>query len=251
MDPLLIRVFLLVLILIFAHTVETVLGFGATIIAMALGIFIFPLETLLPVLVILGFLQSLWLVVRWFKYIRWRVLFLSILPAATIGMAIGISYRTLVGNYTQLLILLGVFVMAVSLMEIVLIYKTRAAGGSLPWYLGWPILIVGGIFHGIFASGSPLIIYYSSRELKEPAEFRATISMLWLILAVILMVNLYSIGQINVNTLATTGIVLPGLILGIVFGSRMTFRALVFKVLIYALLFVAGLLLVVQQVINR
>jgi hypothetical protein len=247
MDPLLVSVFLLVLVLIFAHTVETVLGFGATIIALALGIFIFPLETLLPVLVILGFLQSLWLVARWFKYIRWRVLLLSILPAATIGMAIGISYRTLVGNYTQLLILLGVFVMAVSLMEIVLIYRTRAAGGGLPWYLGWPILIVGGIFHGIFASGSPLIIYYSSRELKEPAEFRATISMLWLILAVVLIVNLYSIGQINVNTLATTGIVLPGLILGIIFGSRMAFRTLVFKVLIYALLFVAGLLLVVQQ----
>jgi len=74
MDPLLIRVFLLVLVLIFAHTVETVLGFGATIIALALGIFIFPLETILPVLVILGFLQSLWLVVRWFKYIRWPVL---------------------------------------------------------------------------------------------------------------------------------------------------------------------------------
>jgi len=250
MDPLLIRVFLLVLVLIFAHTVETVLGFGATIIALALGIFIFPLETILPVLVILGFLQSLWLVVRWFKYIRWPVLLLNILPAAIIGMAIGISYRTLVGNYTQLLILLGVFVMAVSVMEIVLIYKTRSAGGSLPWYLGWPILIVGGIFHGIYASGSPLIIYYSSRQLKEPAEFRATISMLWLILAVILVVNLYSIGQINVNTLATTGIVLPGLILGIVFGSRMTFRTLVFKVLIYTLLFVAGLLLVVQQIVN-
>jgi uncharacterized membrane protein YfcA len=247
MDPLLVSVFLLVLVLIFAHTVETVLGFGATIIALALGIFIFPLETILPVLVILGFLQSLWLVARWFKYIRWRVLLLSILPAATIGMAIGISYRTLVGNYTQLLILLGVFVMAVSLMEIILIYRTRAAGGGLPWYLGWPILIGGGIFHGIFASGSPLIIYYSSRELKEPAEFRATISMLWLILAVVLIVNLYSIGQINVNTLATTGIVLPGLILGIIFGSRMTFRTLVFKVLIYALLFVAGLLLVLQQ----
>ena len=250
MDPLLIRIFLLVIVLIFAHTVETVLGFGANILVLALGIFIFPLETILPVLVILGLLQSLWLVARWFKYIRWPVLLLNILPAAIIGMAIGIYYRTLVGNYTQLLILLGVFVMAVSVMEIILIYKTRAAGGSLPWYLGWPILIVGGIFHGIYASGSPLIIYYSSRELKEPAEFRATISMLWLILSVILVINLYSIGQINVTTLATTGIVLPGLILGIVFGSRMTFRTLVFKVLIYTLLFIAGMLLVVQQLIS-
>lgn len=246
MDPVLIRVFLLILVLVFAHTVETVLGFGATIITLALGIYIFPLDTILPVLVVLGLLQSLWLVVRWFKYIRWRVLLLHILPSVAVGMAIGIYYRTLVADYRQLIVLLGIFIMAASLLEIIMIYRTRAAGGSLPWYLGWPILITGGIFHGIYALGGPLIIYYSSRELKEPAEFRATISMLWLILAVILVINLYSIGQINATTLTTTGIVLPGLILGIFFGSRMKFRTLPFKVLIYVLLFIAGLLLLFQ-----
>ena len=246
MEPILIRVFLLILVLVFAHTVETVLGFGATIITLALGIYIFPLDTMLPVLVILGLLQSLWLVVRWFKYIRWRVLLLHILPAVVVGMAIGIYYRTLVADYRQLIILLGIFVMAASLLEIIMIYRTRAAGGSLPRYLGWPILIMGGIFHGIYALGAPLIVYYSSRELKEPAEFRATVSMLWLILAVMLVINLYSIGQINITTITTTGIVLPGLILGIFFGSRMKFRMLPFKVLIYALLFIAGLLLLLQ-----
>lgn len=251
MEPILIRVFFLVLVLVFAHTVETVLGFGASIIAIALGIYIFPLTTILPVLAILFLLQNIWLVSRWFRYIQWRVLLLKILPAAIIGMAIGIYYRTLVGSYSQLIILLGVFVMAVSVMEIILIYRTRSAGGSLPWFIGWPILIVGGIFHGIYAQGQPMVIYYSSRELKEPAEFRATISMLWLILNVVLIVNLYTIAQINVDTLATAGIVLPGLIMGIFLGSRMKFRTLPFKVLIYVLLFIAGLLLFVQQLIAQ
>jgi hypothetical protein len=247
MDPILLRVFLLILVLVFAHTVETVLGFGATIITLALGIYIFPLDTMLPVLVILQFLQSLWLVARWFKSIRWKVLLLTILPATAIGLAIGITYRTLVADYRQLIILLGIFIMAASLMEIIMIYRTRAEGGSLPWYLGWPILITGGVFHGLYALGAPLIVYYASRELKEPAEFRSTISMLWLMLSVILLANLFSIGQVNYTTLTTTGIVLPGLILGIYFGSRMKFRPLPFKVLIYALLFVAGLLLLFQQ----
>jgi uncharacterized protein len=247
MEPILIHVFLLILVLVFAHSVETILGFGATIITLALGIYIFPLETMLPVLVILGLLQSLWLVVRWFRHIRWKALLLHILPAVVVGLAVGIYYRTLVADYRQLIILLGIFIMAVSLLEIIMIYRTRAAGGSLPWYLGWPILITGGIFHGIYAMGSPLIIYYASREVKEPAEFKATVSMLWLMLAVILVVNLYSIGQINLTTITTTGIVLPGLILGIFFGSRIKFRALPFKVLIYVLLFIAGLLLLFQN----
>jgi len=251
MNPVLIQLFLLVLILIFAHTVETVLGFGATIIAMALGIYLFPLDTILPVLVMLGVLQSAWLVGRWFRHLQWRVLLLKILPAAAVGMVIGIYYRTQVADYKQLIILLGIFVMAVSVMEIVLIYRTRAAGGSLPWYLGIPILVIGGIFHGIFASGGPLIIYYSSRELKEPADFRATISTLWLILNIALLVNLYSAGQINLETLTMTGIVLPGLIVGIVLGSFVKFRAIVFKVLLYVLLFIAGLLLFIQQILNH
>jgi uncharacterized protein len=139
----------------------------------------------------------------------------------------------------------------VSVMEIVLIYRTRAAGGSLPWYLGWPILIVGGIFHGIFATGGPMIVYYSSRELKEPADFRATLSTLWLILNVALVINLYTAGEIDVDTLTITGIVLPGLIVGILWGSFLRFRALPFKVLIYVLLFIAGLLLLVQQLVSR
>lgn len=246
MDPLLIKLFLLVLVLIFAHTIETVLGFGATIIAMALGIYIFPLNTILPVLVILGLLQSIWLVARWFRHLQWHVLLLKILPAAAIGMVIGIYYRTQVANYRQLIILLGIFIMAASILEIILIYKTRTAGGGLPWYLGWPLLIVGGIFHGIYATGGPMIIYYSSRELKEPADFRATLSTLWLILNVALVGNLYSAGQINVDTLTTTGIVLPGLIAGIVLGSFIKLRTLAFKVLIYMLLFIAGLLLLFQ-----
>lgn len=246
--PLLLQIFLLMLVLVFAHTVETVLGFGATLLAMALGIYIFPLNTLLPVLVILACLQSIWLVARWFRHLKWRVLLYNILPAVIVGMAVGIYYRTQVANYMQLLILLSVFIMALSILEIILIYRTRTAGGSLPWYLGWPILIVGGIFHGLYASGSPMIVYYASRELKEPAEFRATVSTLWLILNLVLVINLYSAGLINVNTITTTGILLPGLILGIMLGSTLKFRAVVFKVLLYILLFVAGLVLLLQSI---
>ena len=174
---------------------------------------------------------------------------MRILPAAAVGMAIGIYYRTLVANVMQLLVLLGVFIMAVSVMEIILIYRTRAAGRGLPWYIGWPILIVGGVFHGIFASGGPLVVYYASREIKEPADFRATLSTLWLVLNVVLVTSLALAGQINVEKLTITGIVLPGLIVGIVWGSFMKFRVLAFKVLIYVLLFVAGVLLLIQQLV--
>jgi hypothetical protein len=56
--------FLLACILVLAHTAETILGFGSTLIALALGAYLLPLETLVPMLVILGLLQSIWLVGR-------------------------------------------------------------------------------------------------------------------------------------------------------------------------------------------
>jgi uncharacterized protein len=246
-----IGLFLLVLVLVFAHSVETVLGFGAAIITMAVGVYILPLSTMIAVVAMLGLLQSIWLVTRWFRHLQWRVLLLKILPAAAIGMAIGIYYRTQVASIRQLVLVLGIFIMAVSVLEIILIYRTRSAGGALPWYVGWPILLVGGIVHGIFALGSPLVVYYSSREIKEPGQFRATMSMLWLILNVALVASLSTVGQINLDTLSITGIVLPGLIVGIFLGSRIKFRTLPFKVLIYILLFIAGLLMFVQQLIAQ
>ena len=54
MDPLAGPLFLLGCILVLAHSIETVLGFGSTLIALAFGIHLLPLETLVPMLVVLG-----------------------------------------------------------------------------------------------------------------------------------------------------------------------------------------------------
>jgi len=59
-------VVLLSLIIVAAQIVETVTGFGATVIALALGVHIVPIETLVVALVLIGLLQSLWLVARGF-----------------------------------------------------------------------------------------------------------------------------------------------------------------------------------------
>lgn len=234
-------------VLVFAHAMETVLGFGSTVIAMALGIYIFPLETLLPVLVVLGILQSLWLMIRWFRYIRWKLLFIKILPFTVAGMIGGIYYRTQVASYAQLIILLGVFIMALSVVEIVFILRTGLISGRLPWYFSYPILALGGIVHGLFATGGPLIVYYTSRELTDQAEFRATLSILWLILNIALVFNLISIGQLTPYTLTVTGLILPGLITGIIVGSFLKLKARAFKIAVYLLLFIAALLMLIQH----
>lgn len=237
--------FLLGCILVLAHTAETILGFGSTLIALALGVHLLPLETLVPMLVILGLLQSIWLVGRWFRYIDWRTLLLQILPMAIAGMLIGIWARE-VANEDALKMVLGAFIIIVSLAELAMLFIKKAPGGQLRWYYRVPLLIGGGIFHGLFATGGPPIVYYASRQFQVQENFRATLSMLWLFLNVGLIIGFLLGGQMDVDKLGMTAMVLPGLIIGIVVGSLIRIKEFWFKVLTYILLFFAGLFLLIQ-----
>lgn len=237
--------FLLGCILVLAHTAETVLGFGSTLIALALGIHLLPLETLVPTLVILGLFQSIWLVGRWFHYIDWRTLLLYILPLAAVGMLVGMLSRE-IANKDALKMVLSAFIIAVSLAELALLSTRKSPGGQLRWYYGVPLLVGGGIFHGLFATGGPPIVYYASREFKEQVYFRATLSMLWLILNIGLLIGFLIGKQIDIELMKMTALLLPCVIIGIILGSLIRVNEFWFKVLAYSLLFCAGLFLLIQ-----
>ncbi|MBM4452715.1 MAG: sulfite exporter TauE/SafE family protein [Chloroflexi bacterium] len=237
--------FLLGCILVLAHTAETILGFGCTLIALALGVYLLPLETLVPMLVILGLLQSIWLVARWYRHIDWRTLLLQILPLAVVGMVIGISSRG-VADESTLKMVLGAFIIVISLAELAMIFIKRAPAGQLRWYYRIPLLTGGGIFHGLFATGGPPIVYYASRQFQKQEDFRATLSTLWLFLNVGLIIGFILGGQMDLNKLGMAAMVLPGMILGIIIGSLIRVKELWFKILTYILLFFAGLFLLVQ-----
>jgi uncharacterized membrane protein YfcA len=58
--------------------------------------------------------------------------------------------------------------------------------GRLPYYL---ILVVGGMVHGAFASGGPLVVLYASKTLTDKGSFRATLCLLWTTLNTLLLIN--------------------------------------------------------------
>jgi uncharacterized protein len=237
--------FLLGGILVLAHSVETVLGFGCTVVTLALGVHLLPLETLVPILVMLGLLQSIWLVARWHRYIEWRVLLISMLPLAGIGMVMGILGRE-VADEDTLKMVLGSFIVAVSIVELLILFLRKAQSRPLRWYYQVPLLISGGVFHGLFAAGGPPIVYYASRQFNRQEAFRATLSMLWLALNVGLMIGFVNSGKMDLTKAAMTAMVLPGLVAGIVIGSLIHVKEFWFKALTYGLLFFSGLFLLIQ-----
>jgi uncharacterized membrane protein YfcA len=160
-------------------------------------------------------------------------------------MVVGIFSREIASEST-LKMVLGIFIIVVSLAELALLFIKRAPGGQLRWYYRVPLLLGGGIFHGLFATGGPPIVYYASRQFPAQEHFRATLSMLWLILNVGLIIGFLLGGQMDVDKLSMTAMVLPGLIIGIVVGSLIRVKEFWFKVMTYILLFFTGLFLLVQ-----
>lgn len=241
MTPEITSILLLALILVLAHLVETTLGFGDTIISLAFGLFLFPLEVLLPALVALAILQSAWLVVRWHRQVNWRLLLVTILPLAALGMIAGIFIRSY-ANETLLIIVLGVFIILVSAVELIGLYIRKSAAGPLPRYLAVPVILGGGIFHGLFATGGPLIVYYAGREIREPQAFLGTLAVLWLILNVTLYATMWMGGSAGVQSLQRAAIVLPGFIAGVAVGSFIKVKELTFKTLTWSVLFIVGVI---------
>jgi uncharacterized membrane protein YfcA len=238
-------ILLLALILVLAHVVETTLGFGDTIISLAFGLFLFPLEVLLPALVALAILQSTWLVIRWHRQVNWRLLLITILPLAFVGMLGGILIRDY-ANETALIVLLGVFIVLVSAVELIGLHIRKSAAGPLPRYLAVPVILGGGILHGLFATGGPVIVYYAGREIREPQAFLGTLAVLWLILNVVLYATMWAGGSAGVQSLQLAATVSPGFIVGVVIGSLIKVKELTFKTLTWSVLFIVGMIQLIR-----
>lgn len=233
---------LLAAILLVAHTAETILGFGSTIIALALGVHLLPLEQLLTVLIMLGMVQSSWRIFRDHRHVAWRTLGLTILPAAGLGLLTGMWFRD-IADERLLRTVLGGFVVAVAGLELVLVLRGKRNASPLAPAAGLPVLFGGGVFHGLFASGGPLIVYFASRAIPEPAVFRSTLAVLWSVLGLTLIVQLGFEGRLTADAFRTVGTVLPAALAGIALGEHIRVNQRAFQILTYALLLFAGVTL--------
>lgn len=220
-----------------AHTLETALGFGATILALSLGVHFVPLRDLVVALVLLALVQSLWMAVRGWKWVAWRVLFLRILPIAAVGFPIGILCSRILEEATLRVILGGL----VFLLALVGLLRNR----PLPRALAPAALAGGGFFHGLLGTGGPLLVLYAGQKLPEKAPFRATLAILWLLLNSVLLTTFWVQGRLALSTALRAGSLLPALVGGIAVGELLYARApqKLFRIAVYLVLVAIGILL--------
>ncbi|MBA2661667.1 MAG: sulfite exporter TauE/SafE family protein [Bradymonadaceae bacterium] len=236
---------LLMAIVFVAFVTEAAVGFGATILTVTLGAHLVPIKVLLPAFVPLNILLSLWIVALHHKDIDRDYLTRRILPSVAVGMIGGMGlYR--IGSPEHLLLGFGVFVVLLSAGELYKVFRFKASSAPMAAWKSIGMLGAGGIVHGMFGSGGPLIVYVAGRQLHDKGKFRVTLATLWLILNTVLVLHFLIAGDLTLTTLKTSMLLLPMLALGIAVGDQAHKRLAqhVFRVVVWLVLLVAAVILV-------
>ena len=229
------------LIVFFAFFTQAAIGFGAMVIAMTLSALIYPVTTLLSWFVPLVILLSAYLLIRHHDHIDWRLFFQRILPGMGLGMVIGQAlFYSL--NTELLKTALGALVVFLAGREL---WRRKAPPHSVP-LLPWTF--AAGVVHGIFATGGPLLVYALNAQSLDKATFRSTLTVVWMVMALVLAGSYLSSGQLGADDLPQIGLLAAVLPLSILAGEWLHRRINPgrFKTAINLLLVFCGLVLLVR-----
>lgn len=231
-------------IVLLAYTTETFTGFGASVITVTLGAHFYPIEKLVPVNVLLNLVVSTYIAGRHRKHADISLLLKRILPNMAVGMAIGVATFPFVRG-VWLKWLLGIFVVVFALQQL---HRLRRPAGEVAplslWQAGL-FQVLAGVAHAYFSTGGPPLVYSLSRLGLSKGVFRATLSVVWWVFAVVLVGVFTWDGRLDREVLQLYAALLPTMPLGIWMGEKLHGRVdeRHFRLFVYVLLLVSGTVL--------
>lgn len=233
-------VLLLGLVVLLTHGLETVTGFGCTVLALPFACLLLDVKEAVVVLSVLAWLLALYIVTTKFRKIRFRE-YGVIVGLVGLGLPIGMYFfhHAPTGLLKRML---GGFVVAVSVWELARSFRGRGMVDRIPERVLHGLLFVGGIVHGTFASGGPLVVLYATRKLRDKGEFRATLCLLWATLNTVLMVSFVATGKITAAAGWRVAALVPFLAAAIAAGELIHDRVneAIFRRIVFGALLVSG-----------
>ncbi len=231
----------LTLLVAVGYGVQTTAGFGAGLILVTTGAQLVELPTLLALLLPLSLLQTSWVTARNRRSIDQTVLFRRILPFMGTGVVLGYLLAARLSGMAILKQILGGFIILLALRELWMLHRgTKTKPGTAG--ISTLAIFGAGIMHGIYTTGGPLLVYGLGRENLDRARFRATITVVWLILNVGLVATFAVEGRYTSAVLQQLAILSLGIPAGIIGGEHVFARVSerTFRWVVYGLLAVAG-----------
>lgn len=232
------QIALLALVVLAAMTVGSAIGFGSMILTVIMASHFVPLNLLLAAVVPLNLLLAVVLGWRERAHMDRAVILKLVVPWMTVGTALGLWLSQAQDDLT-LKFLFSVLVLVLALREL---WRLRGGGPqhnpALPRPAAISALLLGGLIHGLFASGGPLVVYVVGRQILDKRAFRATLLGIWILMNLVLVVSYAASGRLSLESGQTTLYLLPSVLGGMALGNWLhhkldadLFRKLVFVML--------------------
>ncbi len=232
----------LALIMLLAYTGEAMVGFGSTVVGVTLGAHVWPIDSLVPVIVPLHVVVNGYVALRHRRHIDTDLLIWRILPFMGVGVLVGLAIFPLIRG-PALQKIFAALVVVFTAREFVLLFAGSTARRSMAGteIAVWQVL--AGVIHGIYATGGPLLVYSLTRRALPKAAFRSTLCAVWAVLNAILTATFILNGRIDAVSWKITLALLPVAPLGIFAGQWLHNKVSerLFRICICLLLFVSGM----------
>lgn len=229
-----------------AYIVRGISGFGTSLVAIPLLVFIMPMHTAVPMMTLIGLSVTVILGIRDREHVRWDEM-RHLLPPTLIGVFGGIYlFTALDPGFMQRL--LGGFIAAYAVyMVATQFFSTPMRQCSRRW--GWPAAFGSAFVDSMFGGGGgPLVVIYMHRRGYAPVTFRATLAVLWLVELVVRVIGYSVSGFYNRAVLVAVALLLPVMWLGNRAGEAIS-RSMsqrTFSRLIAVVLFASGVSLLLK-----
>ena len=234
------------LIVFLSQTLEGITGFGSTALSLPFVTLMLSIEVARPVLMLYTLLLCLYILPPSLRQIDWKH-YGIMLGLMALGLPLGMLLYTRLPR-VLLLGLLAFFMIAVALRGLWQAFNTQKKEKPMPGWLLALLTFLGGIIHGAFSSGGPLVIIYATEKIKDKSRFRATMCMIWFTLNVLLLGQMAVTGAIPAAVWQTSLWGLPALLAGTVLGdiAHKKLEAGLFTKITYAVLLLSGVFMAVS-----
>src|SRR5688500_18876699 len=237
--------FLAGLCIFMSHMIAGVTGFGNQIVALPLLALLVGLDAGKTTLVVLGTVMYTILTIRWHERVDVRAL-VPIVLFTGVGLVIGIVlYEWLPERASK--VALGAFVIVMGVQGLV----RPMLLNHVPDVVAKILLVAGGVVHGAFTTGGPLLVIYCRRALPDKSQFRSTLAVMWIALNIGLMSGWAISGWPDPGkTLRLVLVGLPFVLAGLYTGEYLHHRldGPTFRRVVNVVLIVNGLILLISAV---
>jgi uncharacterized protein len=204
------------LVVAIAYTLRGATGFGAGVVAIPLLVLALPMRAVIPVITTLGIGASFGQTVREFRHVEWRGVRGLLLPTL-VGAGAGLwLFKSLHPEFLRGALALFIIVYALST------FAPRKATLRAP--RGWLAPLAGaggGLVSTLFGGmAGPIFVVYLRELDLDKQRFRATMSAILFLLALLRAGGYGSLGFYDARAIALIALLVPSMVLGMVLGER-------------------------------